>query len=41
MLGRKNREAEMRVCIVGAGDGGGMAASQIRRLDGEGKEEGQ
>jgi len=25
----------MRVCIVGAGDGGGMAASQVRRLDGE------
>ena len=25
----------MKVCIIGAGDGGGIAASQIRRLDGE------
>ena len=25
----------MRVCIVGAGDGGAMAANQIRRLDSE------
>ncbi|GAI33596.1 unnamed protein product [marine sediment metagenome] len=25
----------MRVCIVGAGDGGGVAANQLRRLDSE------
>ena len=32
---RKNEETEMKVCIVGAGDGGGIAASQVRRLDSE------
>ncbi len=35
MVNFKNVEGKMRVCIIGAGDGGATAANQVRRLDSE------